>query len=203
VDKRGQKQDAKTFSHYSLGKKQFTEKEIVERAQEDPSFFGVLYDIYFDRIYAYILRRVSNIETAEDLTSVTFEKALRGLEGFKWKEISFSSWLYKIASNNVADYFRKSYREKNVDIEKIPELKDEKEDVGVNISKKMFFKKIQEGLLMLTDNDQKLVSLKFFEEKSNEEIAEIVGLQKQHVAVQMHRALKKLRDSLSRRKIEY
>ena len=101
-----QKKNIKTFSHYSLGKKQVSEKDLVERAKKDSEAFGILYDTYLNQIYAFILKRVSNVELAEDIASLTFEKALRKLDTFKWQDVSFSAWLYRIATNNVVDYYR-------------------------------------------------------------------------------------------------
>jgi len=197
------KNKIKTFSHYSLGNKQITEKELVSRAKSDPEAFGVLYDVYMKQIYGFILKRVSNVEVAEDITSLTFEKAFRKLNTFKWQDVSFSAWLYRIAVNNVTDHYRRRGRRQQTDIDSVPEIKDGRESVDVTVSKKIFFERVQAVLPALDDDDQNVLSLKLFAEKSNEEISEVTGLKKSHVAVRIHRALKKLRIELEKRSIEY
>ena len=84
------------------------EKNLVRQAQRDPDAFAGLYDHYYPRIFGYVLRRTANLEAAQDITSETFFKALRKLWQFRWRNISFSSWLYKIASNEISQYFRQS-----------------------------------------------------------------------------------------------
>lgn len=195
--------EIKTFSHYSLGKKQINEKDLVARAQKDSESFGILYDVYMKQIYAFILKRVGNVETAEDITSQTFEKAFRKLKDFRWQDVSFSAWLYRIAANNVTDYYRRKGRRRQTDIDSVPELRDGKEPVDVAVSKRLFFEKIQEILPSLDDDDQTVLSLKLFSEKTNEEISEVTGLKKSHVAVRIHRAMKKLRLVLSEKGVEY
>jgi len=197
------KKSIKTFSHYSLGKKQITEKELVERAKSNPEAFGILYDVYMRQIYAFILKRVSSVEVAEDITSLTFEKALRKLKTFKWQNVSFSAWLYRIAANNVTDYYRRKGRRQQTDIDSVPEIRDGKEPVDVAVSKRLFFEKVQEVLPSLDDDDQNVLSLKLFAEKTNEEISEVTGLKKSHVAVRVHRALKKLRIELEKKGVDY
>jgi DNA-directed RNA polymerase specialized sigma subunit, sigma24 homolog len=65
------------------------EKELVERARRDPEVFGELYDRYYSQIFGYVLKRVANIEIAQDITSEVFFKALKNLGQFKWRNISF------------------------------------------------------------------------------------------------------------------
>lgn len=196
-------QKVKTFSHYSLGKRQVSEKELIERAKSDPEAFGVLYDVYMRQIYAYTLKRVGRVEIAEDLVSLTFEKALRKVKDFKWQNVSFSSWLYTIASNTIIDFYRHRARRPQTDLDSIPEPKDGKEPLDVSLSKRIFFEKVQEILPALEPDDQTVLALKFFEDKSNDEISQVVGLDKAHVAVRIHRALKKLRVELKKKNISY
>jgi RNA polymerase sigma-70 factor (ECF subfamily) len=82
------------------------EQWVVERAKGDPEAFGELYDLHFDRIYAYIYRKTGDRQAAEDLTSETFMKALANLKGYKYTGQPFAAWLYRIASNLVTDHYR-------------------------------------------------------------------------------------------------
>ena len=84
------------------------ERELIERAKNDTEAFGELYDRYYSQIFGYVLRRTANIEIAQDVTSEVFFKALKNLGQFRWRHVPFSSWLYRIATHEIANYFRKS-----------------------------------------------------------------------------------------------
>ncbi len=84
-------------------KKEADERLLIEAAQRDPRRFAELYELYFDRVYAFVARRVRNREEAEDLTSEVFHKALAGLGRFEWRGAPFAAWLLRIASNALAD----------------------------------------------------------------------------------------------------
>lgn len=198
-----QPQEVKTFSHYSLGSKQISEKELVDRAKIDPDYFGILYDVYMRQIYGFTLKRVGNVELAEDLTSQTFEKALRKLKSFSWQDVSFSAWLYRIAANNIIDHYRRKGRRPQTNIDNIPEPDDGQERVDVSVSNKLFIEKVQSVLPLLDDSDQQVLTLKLFADRSNDEISEVMKLEKAHVAVRVHRALKKLRKKLEEVGIDY
>lgn len=87
------------------------ERLLVEAAQTDPVKFGALYELHFERIYAFIARRVRDRDTAEDLTSEVFHKALANLRNFEWRGAPFAAWLIRIAVNAVADHFKRAARE--------------------------------------------------------------------------------------------
>lgn len=84
-------------------------KKIVETAKKrDPGALSKLYEIYFDRIYRYILIRVGNVTDAEDLASQVFLKMVERIDSFEWPRGggAFSGWLFRIAHNLVVDRFR-------------------------------------------------------------------------------------------------
>ena len=70
---------------------------LVEAAQKDPSRFAELYELNFARVYGYIARRVGDRDTAQDLTSDVFHKALANLHTFEWRGVPFAGWLLRIA----------------------------------------------------------------------------------------------------------
>src|SRR5437762_12660231 len=84
----------------------FEERELVERAKEDPDAFGALYDRYFPQIYRFTYSRVRDQSLAEDVTSEVFFKALKNMKRYTYTGHPFSSWLYQIAVNAVADHYR-------------------------------------------------------------------------------------------------
>ena len=87
------------------------ERALVEAAQRDPSQFGELYERHFERVYAFVVRRVRNRATAEDVTSDVFHKALANIGKFEWRGAPFGAWLIKIAAHCVADRFHGASRE--------------------------------------------------------------------------------------------
>jgi RNA polymerase sigma-70 factor (ECF subfamily) len=87
------------------------ERRLVEAAQKDPGRFGELYENNFERVYAYIARRVGNREEAQDLTAEVFHQALANLARYEWRGLPFAAWLLRIASNAIADSWKSKARE--------------------------------------------------------------------------------------------
>lgn len=163
------------------------ERKLVEQAQKSLHAFSELYDYYLPRIYRYSLNRVGNVEIAEDLTSKTFLKAMKNLGGFKYT-VSFSAWLYRIAHNTIIDFYRTN-RKYSISVEAIENFLSSDKRTEEAAEKAELSKKILEILKKLPAPYQEILSLRFFEEKNNSEIAEILDCSTNNVAVKMHRAL--------------
>ncbi|HLH32724.1 MAG TPA: sigma-70 family RNA polymerase sigma factor [Terriglobia bacterium] len=84
------------------------ERLLIEAAQKDPSRFGELYEANFERVYAFVVRRVQDRHEAEDLTAEVFHHALENLPRFEWRGVPFAVWLFRIAANAIADRGRKT-----------------------------------------------------------------------------------------------
>jgi RNA polymerase sigma-70 factor (ECF subfamily) len=82
------------------------EKLLIEAAQQDPRRFAELYEANFERVYAFIVRRVHDRTKSEDLTSEVFHHALANLCRFEWRGVPFSVWLFRIAANAIVDASR-------------------------------------------------------------------------------------------------
>jgi RNA polymerase sigma-70 factor, ECF subfamily len=87
------------------------ERLLVEAAQSDPRKFDALYELHFERVYYFLVSRIRDRSTAEDLTSEVFHKALANLSKYEWRGAPFSAWLFRIASNALADQYKRSSRE--------------------------------------------------------------------------------------------
>jgi RNA polymerase sigma-70 factor, ECF subfamily len=87
------------------------ERLLVQAAQSDPAKFDALYELYFERVYYFLARRVHDRATAEDLTSEVFHKALANLPKYDWRGAPFAAWLFRIASNALADQHKRASRE--------------------------------------------------------------------------------------------
>ena len=94
------------------------ERDVVSRAiKGDGEAFAQLYEEHFDRIYRYVYLKVGNQAEAEDLTQEVFVKALEAIGSYKWRDLPFASWLFRIAHNQVVDYFRKQGKVEKVALE--------------------------------------------------------------------------------------
>lgn len=142
------------------------ERLMVEAAQQDPKKFSVLYEQNFERVYAYIVRRVRDRDAAEDLTAEVFHKALANLPRFNWTGAPFAAWLFRIASNTIADRAKRAARESD-----IAELDDLGETCQVDLEeveqRALLFRMVAE----LPADQSRVISMRFAEEKSIREIA--------------------------------
>jgi RNA polymerase sigma-70 factor (ECF subfamily) len=180
------------------------EKELVRQAQKSPDAFARLYDQYYPKIFGYVLRRSANIEAAQDITSETFLKALGKLWQFRWRNVPFSSWLYKIATNEVNQYFRKVEYRKTVSLEELQERglellsshdpEGELIEAQEELKQHQDFLEIQAKIVQLPGKYQEVITLRFFEKKQIKEIAEILGKREGTIKSLLHRAVEKLRE---------
>jgi RNA polymerase sigma-70 factor (ECF subfamily) len=169
---------------------------LVKKAQNgNKEAFGKIYDIFLDGIYKYIFFRVSNQEVAEDITSDVFFKALRNLKKYKKKgDMPFAAWLFRIAKNNVIDFYRKNNETVEINEEVIDEsVRAETErETERHIDKKRILRAMKE----LPEMQSHAIALKYFAERSNTEIAAILEKSETAVRILLSRGLKKMGDIL-------
>jgi len=183
------------------------EKETIKRAQKDPEVFAELYDQYYSKIFGYVLKRTANLEIAQDVVSETFFKALKKLWQFHWRNISFSSWLYKIATNEINQYFRKG-KYKSASLDKLKELgfelvslhnpEIEIIEAQETLKKHQDFIVCQNKISQLDIKYQEVITLRFFEQKQIKEIGEVLGKSEGTIKSLLHRGLEKLRISMAK-----
>lgn len=172
------------------------DKKLVAAAKENAEKFTALYDKYFDQIYRYVCRRVSDNDTAHDLVSQTFYDALSHIKGYEWRGYPFSSWLYKIAHNNVLKWYKQQSRYRITGLDEIKELSDPVVNQQEDIVRKEETNELHFILSQLDSDEREIIRLKFFEEVSNLEIAEIMGLSPNHIGVKVFRTLRKVKQLL-------
>jgi len=169
------------------------EKKLVKRAQRDPRSFARLYNFYFPKIYRFVVWRVGHRADVEDLVSDVFFKALKNLSKFHWqKEANFGSWLFRIARNTIIDYYRSREKRKFIDLEDIPEIRSQEILPQEQIQRKELFQKLQKLTEELPRVQKETIILRFFAERKNKEIAEILGSSEKTVASNLCRALRTL-----------
>jgi RNA polymerase sigma-70 factor (ECF subfamily) len=161
---------------------------LIEAAQADSARFVEIYDRYVDRIYAFVSRRTENRAAAEDITSEVFEHALRMIGGFQWRGVPLSAWLFRIASNALADHWRERGRHSH---DAPPEAPDSRE--LEEIERRIVLHRLVERL---PDLQQQVVRLRFFEEKSIHDVAAALGRSQGAVKQLQLRALENLRKGM-------
>lgn len=176
------------------------ERELVERAKFDPVAFEELYTRYYGRIFAFAYRRLRTRELAEDVTADVFMKALDALPRFKWQGVSVSAWLYRIANNRITDHFRRKglSGKGSLPIDEVKTLVDERPLPEDRILAALRRAEVEEAIGKLSDQDQLVITLIFYEELSSSEVAEVMGISTNLVYVRLHRALKRMRRVLGR-----
>lgn len=172
------------------------DQKLVEEAKQNPEKFVLLYDKYFDQIYRYVYRRVSNGDVAHDLVSQTFYDALSHLKNYEWRGYPFSSWLYKIAHNNVLKWYRESQKTQVVGLDQAQEIVDLEINQFDQAVRKEEQDEIAKVLEELDSEEREIIRLKYFEEVSNIEIAEIMGVSPNNIGVKIYRTLKKVKQLL-------
>ncbi|WP_420643837.1 RNA polymerase sigma factor [Candidatus Leptofilum sp.] len=169
------------------------EKLVVEQARQDPTAFGVLYDHYVDRIFAYTVRLMQDEAAAQDITAVTFEKALRQIRRYEWQAHGFGPWLYRIARNEAMSRLR---RQKWLSPSRwfgSTELRA----TETAVQSRQTNQAIHHALARLRPKDRDIIVLRYLEELPSEDVAKILACSTNTVYVRLHRALDRLRAELT------
>ena len=165
----------------------------IKKAQDDPREFAPIYNRYYNEIFIYISRRIDDYDMVADITSKTFTNCLSSLHKFKYMGVPFSAWLYKIAINEVRQFFR--YKKKfprticltEADFTEISqETVDESKYQDAHVL-------VPKLLSQLNENELQCIELRFFEKKSFKEIGFMMGLSEVNAKVRTYRILKKLK----------
>jgi RNA polymerase sigma-70 factor (ECF subfamily) len=170
------------------------ERHLVEAAQRDPSRFADLYDLHFERVYAFVVSRVRNRDAAEDLTADTFHRALAGLPAFEWRGAPFGAWLLRIAANAIVDRAKRDARE-IVDSDLLPDRGAAPDVEDIDEHARLF------RLVDALPSDQQAVVVeRFVEQRSIRETAERLGKTEGAVKQLQFRAVETLRRGMRSRR---
>lgn len=176
-----------------------TEENAVARAsQGDADAFSFLYERNITRIYNYIYYRIGSEADAEDLTARVFYRAFGHINTYVEKGVPFSAWLYRIAHNLIANFHRDSHRRKEVPLEDQPEMPHHADHPESALVKSQEVEQLLKGIRRLSPDRQQLLILKFVEDYSNAEIANIMGKSEGAIKSLYHRALIALRVEMNR-----
>ncbi len=160
------------------------EQLLIEAAQADPRQFAAIYEANFERVYAFVARRVRDRSTAEDVTADVFHQALANLKKFEWRGVPIAAWLYRIASNALADHFQSRARAADS-----PPPPVEEPDLMLVERRATLYRLIDR----LPGDQRRVIVMRFAEERSIREIAEHLGRSEGAVKQLQFRGLQTLR----------
>lgn len=175
------------------------ELEWIQESKRHPEAFEPLFSKYQNSIFNYILRRTCNMALSKDLTASTFMKALEHIHQFQWKGIPFSAWLYRIATNEINQYFRKHRKTVPLTDELVGNLQSdsktdaalldaEEKEQGRNRSRIVY-----KALIRLKKKYQDVLTLRYYEDLSIREISGILDIPENTVKTHMRRGLQQLK----------
>lgn len=178
--------------------------ELVKKAkQKDAAAFAEIYDLFADRIFRYIRLKVRENEQAEDILQDVFVKAWQGLHTVALEDLNFKAWLYKVAGNTINDHFRHIYRLPQIaaldEAMHVSDASSPDKDLKIQQDKQA----IRESLEALPVQYKQVLELRFIQDFTLQETADI--LRKSNLAVRLlqHRALKQLKIVITKDVYEY
>jgi len=171
------------------------EKDLVDRAKNSSEAFGELYNVYYDQIFGYALRRIADIDVAKDITSEVFFKALKNIGEFQWRGVSYSHWLYRIANREILDHYNKRKRETSYEVADADNTALQEELIAAQneINKHDEYLDLQSYISKLPPKYQEVITLKYFEDLSIAEITQILQKPEGTVKSLLHRGVEQLR----------
>lgn len=168
------------------------EKELVELAQKDPQNFAPLYKKYHQQISRYVMLYIADYEKASDVISQIFMKAMQKINTFEYRGIPLASWLYRIAKSEINQSFRNEKNSRLISIDNVNAFTVmkvfEEENNFVNKNK------LYQALSSLSEEDLNLIKLRYFEEYSYKEIAQLENIKENNAKVKTFRALQRLKE---------
>ena len=176
---------------------------LLEEIKKNPARFADVFDKYYQGIFGYIFRRIGDYDISKDIASETFLKAFLNINSFSWKGISISFWLYRIANNEIMQFFRKrKYAPLSLDflIENngfdhtdLESTNEEKVRLENEMKQHLDFIEIQQKLKNLPLIYQEALALRYFEQKSVKEISEILDKKEGTIKSILSRGIEKLK----------
>jgi len=172
------------------------ERRLIEAAQRDPACFAQLYEDNFERVYAFIVRRVRDRDQAQDLTADVFHSALKNLSRFEWRGAPFAAWLFRIATNAIASRGKRAARLEAIKQREISVDDPTSEtDLAEVEHRARLFKLVEK----LPDDQRRVLTMRFAQQKGIAEIAKNIGRSEGAVKQLQFRGLQSLRTMVGER----
>ncbi len=173
-----------------------TERRLIEAAKGDPSCFAELYEKNFERVYAFVARRVGDRDQAQDLTADVFHNALKNLARFEWRGVPFAAWLYRIAANAIAERGRRVAQFESLKQRKFIEIDQSSEADLLEVEHRARLFKLVDKLPL---DQRRVITMRFADQKSIAEIAEEIGRSEGAIKQLQFRGLQSLRTMVGAR----
>mgnify|MGYP003405459341 CR=1 FL=1 len=168
-----------------------TEKQQIEDSKRDPRYFEPLYVKYYERILKFVYKRVESLDDTREVTAIVFSKALTNIKNYKEQGFPFSSWLYRIAINEINQFYRDSKKMRVISLDEkgINTIAEESGQQDPDL-----ISALKKALLYLSGEELLLIELRYFEERPFTEVAQIMEITENNAKVKTYRVLDKLRE---------
>jgi RNA polymerase sigma-70 factor, ECF subfamily len=177
------------------------ESALAVRAGTDPSSLAMLYEAYFPRIHKYVLYRVQDMHTADDLVSQIFEQMLNTLKSYRPDRAPFGAWLFGIARHVVGDHFRLVKRQPSLHLGELlfhPLEQPSSEEAAVQSE---HTDRLLKALESLSERERDLIAMKFAAGFTNRQIAALSGMSESNVGIILYRTIRRLRSVLVEKEV--
>jgi len=171
---------------------------LVSVARQDTEAAGRLFDKYYSEILGYIYHCTLDGTVAEDLTSNVFLAVFRHLGRFRWRQVPFRAWLYRIATNEVRMHWRRKKHVKIISLQPDNDIQAAEQSASDSMAAAEEYRLLHKALLELRVKYRTVIILRYFEGKAIADISEITGRKEGTVKAQLHRGLARLQDILVR-----
>lgn len=167
------------------------ERRLLEDLRHNPDAFRALYQHYFPRVFAYTAYRIGRSQDTEDVVAETFALVIEKIAQFEYRgDGSFAAWLFRIAHSRVQQFYRQHRTAREpLALDDLPEIESRLPSPDQIVSDKERFAELRRTILMLSPRKQEVVTLRFFGELRNQEIAAVLGLDERTVASHLCRAV--------------
>jgi RNA polymerase sigma-70 factor (ECF subfamily) len=167
------------------------EKQQIEDSKTNSQCFEPLYMKYYEQILKFVYKRIENLDDSREVTSIVFTKALSNINKYKDHGFPFSSWLYRIAINEINQFYRDSNKIRVISIDE-KGINNIAEETGSQKAELIFT--LKKALLYLSVEDSILIELRYFEDRPFSEVGQILGITETNAKVKTYRILDKLKD---------
>ena len=173
------------------------ERAAVDRARTgDQQALADIYDWYMPRVYRYAMARMGNSHEAEDVTEEVFLKLLGAIGDFRWRDVPFSSWVFRIAHNCIATHYRRTAQRGGPAAEIPEDFVDTRHDVAYAIEERITLEEVRVAAAALPEAQREVIALRFAVGLSIAETAKALGKREGNVKALQHKAVSKLQKML-------
>lgn len=170
------------------------ERQWTRDARRDPAALARLYDRYFPRVHAYVSYRADRIQDVEDLVAEVFLRVVRDIGRFEWRgDGSFAAWIFRIAYHLIVDHYRAGNQAADtLSLDALPEIRSDSPLPDELLLRQETFAQLKRLIADLPSRRREIITLRFFGQLPNRDIAGILGLDERTVASHLCRGLRQL-----------